>query len=271
MQRMREIAPGILVATAGFATTTSTVVLGNDGGCLVIDPGVSVAELAALAADLRGSGLRPAAGFATHPHWDHLLWGRELGGVPRYAARGAVAIAESMRAELIAELQHNAPGHDLDLVGRLTALDDASGSIPWDGPAAQLIVHDGHAPGHAAVFFPGAGVLVAGDMLSDIEIPLLDCVADDPLGDYRAGLERLAAVPGVGWLIPGHGHVADAAGYRRRVDADRHYLDLLAAGQPFEDPRCTAGWQRDHHERQLRVIAGQRRALPNSGRPGAAQ
>ena len=60
---------------------------------------------------------------------------------------------------------------------------------------------------------PGCSWL--NDMLSDIEIPLLDTPADDPLGDYRAGLQRLAAVRGVRWLVPGHGHVADAGGFRR--------------------------------------------------------
>jgi hypothetical protein len=58
-------------------------------------------------------------------------------------------------------------------------------------------------------------------------------------------------------LVPGHGHVADSGEFRRRLDADRHYLDLLAAGQPFDDPRCTVAWQREHHDAQLRVVADQ--------------
>ncbi len=230
----------------------------DDGGCLLIDPAVSVADLAALAADTGGAGLRPRLGFATHPHWDHVLWSRDLGDVPRYAAPAAVAAAESGREALVAQLEEGAPGHDLELFGRLVALPDGAGHLPWDGPVAQVIVHDGHAPGHAAVFVPAAGVLVAGDMLSDIEIPLLDTAARDPLGDYRTGLRRLAAVPGVRWMIPGHGHVADAAEFRRRLDADNRYLDLLAAGEPFSDPRCTQQWLRDAHEHQLRSVASRR-------------
>ena len=255
MERFREIAPDVLVATSDLLTCTSTVVAAGDGGCLVIDPAVSVADLAALAADLDGAGLRPRAGFATHAHWDHVLWSRALGDVPRYAAPVAVADAGSRRQRMISQAQDAAPGHDLELIGRLTALPAGAGHIPWDGPAAQVIVHDGHAPGHGAVFIPDAGVLVAGDMLSDIEIPLLDTTADDPLGDYRAGLQRLAEVPGVRWLVPGHGQVTDAGGFRRRLDADRRYLDLLAAGEPFSDPRCT-GWQRDYHLEQLQRVAG---------------
>jgi hypothetical protein len=44
--------------------------------------------------------------------------------------------------------------------------------------------------------------------------------------------------------------------FRRRLDADTRYLDLLAAGEPFSDPRCTLQWLRDWHEHQLRSVAG---------------
>ena len=152
---------------------------------------MTLAELAQLAADLRELGQRPEAAWSTHPHWDHVLWSRELGSAPRYATPAAAAVAETERAELAREAQRSAPGHDFALLGRLTPLDAAA--VPWDGPEARLIVHDGHAPGHGAVFLPGTGVLVAGDMCSDVEIPLLDLAAPDPLGGYRAGLERLAA------------------------------------------------------------------------------
>lgn len=254
MRRFQEIAPGVLVATAGLYTTISTVVTGPDGGCLIIDPAVSVAELAGLAARLAGTGLAPRAGFATHPHWDHVLWHRDLGEVPRYATPAAVAVADGRRGELISETDSATPGHDPQLLGRLVAL--PGDRIPWDGPAAELIVHNGHAPGHAAVFLPDTGVLMAGDMLSDIEIPLLDVTGADPLGDYRAGLERLAGLDGVRWLVPGHGHVADAGEFRRRLEADAAYLDLLAAGDPFEDPRCGDDWLREAHDRQRRAVTG---------------
>ena len=117
-------------------------------------------------------------------------------------------------------------------------------------------MHDGHAPGHGAVFLPGPGVLVAGDMCSDVEIPLLDLAAPDPLGDYRTGLERLAAVAGVHQVVPGHGHVGDANEFRRRLAADAAYLDALALGQPFGDSRLPGpGWLQDTHEEQMRYFA----------------
>jgi glyoxylase-like metal-dependent hydrolase (beta-lactamase superfamily II) len=256
MRSLTEIAPGLLVGTSSYALTTTTLVVGSSGtgGCLLIDPAVTVAELTALAASLRARGLRAAAGWSTHPHWDHVLWSAEFGDAPRYAAPAAVTAAETDRDGILAEVQADAPGHDLSLVGRLQALD--ASTIPWDGPEARLIVHDGHAPGHGAVFLADAGVLVAGDMCSDAEIPLLDILAADPLGDYRTGLERLAAVPGVRQVVPGHGHVGDAAELRRRLALDSAYLDAIAGGDPSSDPRLEgcADWLRVTHEEQVRYF-----------------
>jgi len=250
MQRFRELAPGVLVATEKELTTTSTAVAHPGGGSLIIDPALTPADLAGLAAELAGAGLAPRAGFSTHPHWDHVLWSRELGDVPRYAAAGAAAAAEAEHGSLAESARAHTDDYDWDLFGRLTALPDGTGLIPWDGPEAQLVVHNGHAPGHTGVFFPHAGVLVAGDMLSDLEIPLLDTEMDNAFANYREGLEKLAAVREVRWLVPGHGQVTDGAGFRARVDADRRYLDQLEAGQPFDDPRARPGWLADHHVRQ---------------------
>ena len=257
MGRLTEVAPGVLVATSSFDQTTSTVVAGSDGGALLIDPAVTVAELARIAADLRELGVTPAAAWSTHPHWDHLLWSRDLGRVPRYATPAAAATARAERAELARETQRSAPGHDFLLLGRVTPLN--ADTIPWDGPQAHVISHDGHAPGHGAVFLPGSGVLVAGDMCSDVEIPLLDLAAADPLGDYRTGLERLASVAGVRHVIPGHGHPGDADEFRRRLAADATYLDALASGLPLDDARLGADspkWLRESHEEQLRRVRG---------------
>lgn len=255
MQRFRELAPGVHVATEQELTTNSTAVAHPGGGCLLIDPAVSAADLAGLAADLAGAGLAPRAGFATHPHWDHVLWSRALGDVPRYAAAAAAALTGAEHDLLAENLRTRSPGHELDLAGRLTALPDGTGLIPWDGPEAQLVVHDGHAPGHAAVFFPHTGVLVAGDMLSDMEIPILATERDDALTEYRTGLDKLAGVREVRWLVPGHGQVTDAAGFRARVDADRRYLDRLEAGQPYDDPRSLDGWLVDVHRQQSGYVA----------------
>jgi hydroxyacylglutathione hydrolase len=256
MDRLTEISAGIFVATGDLYVTNSTVVSGADGGCLVIDPAVTVSEVAGLAADLARLSLRPTAGFATHPHWDHVLWSSGLGsGVPRYAAPLAVAVAERERGGLIEGMQNSAPGHDLDLFGRLTPLGPPADAIGWDGPAALVVTHQAHAPGHSALFLPDSGTLVAGDMCSDIEMPLLDLDQADPVGDYLAALDQLAAMP-VDLVIPGHGTVGDAAEFRRRIDADLAYLVSLQRGADPQDPRLTASWLITEHRRQFAHVTG---------------
>jgi glyoxylase-like metal-dependent hydrolase (beta-lactamase superfamily II) len=136
-------------------------------------------------------------------------------------------------------------------------------AIPWDGPTALVIEHDGHAPGHGAVFLPDRGILVAGDMLSDVEIPLLDVRAAagegaDPFGDYRGGLGQLSALPGVRHVVPGHGHPGNTSAYRARVAADLRYLDIVQRGEDLADPRLLgpdAGWLRADHARQRELAS----------------
>jgi glyoxylase-like metal-dependent hydrolase (beta-lactamase superfamily II) len=257
---VNEVASGVFVATAEIYTTTTTIVAGDDGRCLLIDPAVSVADLAALARWLAEHGLRPAAGWSTHSHWDHLLWSRALGDVPRYATPRAAAVAVQMRSGLVDGVQESAPGHDLALFGQVEAL--TGREIGWAGPRALVYPHDAHAPGHGAVFLPDSGVLIVGDMCSDIEIPLPDLDAPDPFGGYRAGLATLAGIPGVTVLVPGHGHVGDAAEFRRRLAADLAYLDAVAAGVDHPDPRLTQEWLRAEHARALTLARTARRQAP---------
>jgi hydroxyacylglutathione hydrolase len=251
-----EIAPGVYVTISPAYLTTTTIVAGAAGGCLLIDPALTPQELAILGEWLASRGLRPVAGWATHAHWDHVLWAGCLGpSVPRYATDGTVAACARDRSVMIAEMSAEAPGHDLGLFGQLTEV-PGGGPIPWDGPAALVVAHDAHSPGHGAVLLPEAGVLAAGDMVSDVEIPLLDPAGDDPFGQYRAGLAALASLSGVRLVVPGHGHVGDTAEFRERVAADFRYLDTVEAGTADTDPRLRgpgAHWLQAEHASQLEI------------------
>ena len=248
------------VSTSGFCQS-NTVVIGGAGGVLLVDPGVMGSELAALADDLDAAGLVPVAGFSTHPHWDHLLWAAGLGSPPRWATSRAVAHARANHDDARAKADRQTTGNDLGLLGVLTPLPSGSTTVPWDGPVVQVVEHDGHAPGHAGLYVVADDLLVAGDMLSDVEVPLLDLKsgAADPLDDYRRGLSALesACGPGSRVLVPGHGSVATGPGVRARFVADRGYLDALAQGVDTHDTRLApdagygSDWLPGEHQAQL--------------------
>jgi glyoxylase-like metal-dependent hydrolase (beta-lactamase superfamily II) len=266
---LRPIAEGVLVHESDFLQSNAVVVRGRDG-VLVIDPGITVDELAELAFDIGALGQPVVAGFSTHPHWDHVLWHPELGGAPRYGtARGAASIREVLthpawRDEVAEGLP---PGHaddiPMELLGLLTGLPDGADRIPWDGPVVRILEHRAHADGHAALLIEDSRVLVAGDMLSDILMPFLDLQATHPIDDYLAALELFDGVADeVDAVVPGHGSVGGADQLRARIDQDRAYVRALQEGREPDDPRVGPAappeWLLDVHRWQVRRLAERR-------------
>jgi glyoxylase-like metal-dependent hydrolase (beta-lactamase superfamily II) len=171
---LTPVAEGVLVHQSDWCETNAVAVQGADG-VLLIDPGIHAAELACLADDVADLGQRVIAGFSTHPHWDHLLWDARLGGAPRHATARCASSARDRLSGGIDARRFGIPEDvPLHLLGQVTGLPAGSGEIPWDGPAVRIVEHQGHAPGHAALLVADRGVLVAGDMLSDVFVPMLD-------------------------------------------------------------------------------------------------
>lgn len=256
-RELTQVAPGVWTAQAETWTSLATLVVADDGACLLVDPGITVAEVEELADEIHIRGWHVEAAFATHTHWDHVLWSARLGHVPRWATPAAAEAQVGSRDADLAKADATAPGHDRDLFGRLTALPDDAVAVPWSGPRALVVAHRAHAPGHAALVLPDSGVLVAGDMLSDVEIPLLDVDAADPAGDYHDGLHRLEAAVtryAVTAVVPGHGHVGGPRELARRFVVDRVYLRALVTGQDAGDPRLAEPWLAQAHDGQLRAV-----------------
>ena len=125
----------------------------------------------------------------------------------------------------------------------------------------RIIEHQAHAPGHAALLIEERGVLVAGDMLSDVLIPLLDLNdTADPIEDYLAALRLLEGAAGdVDVVVPGHGSVGGPDQVPARIGQDRAYVHALRDVQVVSDPRvgpsATYDWLPGVHERQLQNLA----------------
>jgi glyoxylase-like metal-dependent hydrolase (beta-lactamase superfamily II) len=241
---LTKVAQGVWVHQSELIQNNSIVVQG-DAGVLLIDPGITETEMACLANDIRELNHPVVAGFSTHPDWDHVLWHSDFGEAPRYGtARGAAFMKNLLsQADWKAQAAEGLPPEiadevPLDLFGRITALPDQTTHLPWDGPRVRIIEHSGHAQGHAALLIEDSGVLVAGDMLSDILMPFPNPVTDNPIHDYLAGLQLLEDVASeVQVVIPGHGSVGKGDEVRARIALDRTYVQALRDGVASDDPR----------------------------------
>jgi glyoxylase-like metal-dependent hydrolase (beta-lactamase superfamily II) len=277
---LTQVAEGVLVHQSELLQNNTAVVQGR-AGVLLIDPGITGDEMTCLANDLSELGQPVVAGFSTHPDWDHVLWHAELGEAPRYGTARCAAFMRDLRSNadwkaraaegLPPEIAEETP---LDLFGLITGLPADTAQIPWDGPRVRIIEHPAHAPGHAALLIEERGVLVAGDMLSDVFIPMLDDFdgANDPIEEYLVGLQLLEGVADdVDVLIPGHGSVARADQVRARIQLDRAYIHALRDGSAPDDPRigpsAKPGWEwvSDIHAGQAQRLAERRE---RDGTPG---
>ncbi len=266
---LKQVADGVLVHESEFCRSNAVVVHGR-AGVLLVDPGVLGYEMACLANDIRELGETVVAGFSTHPHWDHLLWHPQFGVAPRYCtarsadrlrdrlsdARGRARVAELIPPDIVEKVP-------LDLLGLMSGLPAETAHVPWDGPQVRIVEHQAHAPGHAALLIEERGVLVAGDMLSDVLIPMLDLNdTADPIEDYLAALRLFEAVASdVDVLVPGHGSVGGADQVRARIDQDRAYVRALRDADILRDPRigpsAKDGWEwvASVHEGQIQRLA----------------
>src|SRR5918992_2782327 len=253
---LRQVTEGVLVHQSELLQNNAVVVRGR-AGVLLIDPGLTGDEMACLANDLSEMGQPVVAGFSTHPDWDHVLWHAELGEAPRYGTARCAAHMRDVRSDadwkaraaegLPPEIAEETP---LDLYGLITGLPAGAVQIPWDGPDVRIIEHPAHAPGHAALLIEERGVLVAGDMLSDVFVPMLDDWngTNDPIEEYLVGLRLLEDVADdVDVIIPGHGSVGRADQVNARIEQDRAYVHALRDGDAPDDPRIGSsaepGWE----------------------------
>ncbi|MFJ1765382.1 MBL fold metallo-hydrolase [Amycolatopsis sp. NPDC088138] len=246
---LKQVADGVWVRQSEWVWSNAVVVRGETG-LVVVDPGISGDDLGELADEVDRLGVPVVAGFSTHPHWDHLLWHSRFGDVPRYATAANARIAGEARERAQAMAEQTAPGIPLELIGLLTPVPADGGPIP-----GEIIEHDAHAAGHAAILLADRGVLVAGDMLSDVLIPLLDARRPGQVDAYESALDRFETVlRQVDVVVPGHGAVAAGPEVAARLAADRAYLDALRRRVDPVDARLEQDWLSVPHQANLAQV-----------------
>ena len=250
---LNQVADGVWVRQSEWVWSNAIVVRGDDG-LILVDPGIHGSELNELADDLDGLGIPVVAGFSTHPHWDHLLWHSRFGDVPRYATAAGAHAASEARERARKMAAESASGIPLELIGLVAPLPADGGPVP-----GEIIEHQAHAVGHAAILLADRGVLIAGDMLSDVLIPLFDSRQAGQVGAYETALDRLGeAARHVDVVVPGHGAVAEGPEVAARLAADRAYIEALRRGEEPVDARMAAAdWLDGIHRSNLEQVRRQ--------------
>lgn len=218
----------VVAVSRAYQTTCTLVRSGGEAFC--VDSPVFADELEVLPAIAEQAGFGVAGLLATHADWDHLLG--------RYAFPEApLGCAETTAASLV--------GHPGAAQRQLRAFDEelyVERPRPLSLPSAQALPVPGHcgigerelelhpADGHTqdgmAVWVPWARVLVAGDYLSPVEIPMLSETGS--ASAYLATLGRLEPlVAQAEHVVPGHGGPLDGGRAAAILREDRAYVEAL--------------------------------------------
>jgi glyoxylase-like metal-dependent hydrolase (beta-lactamase superfamily II) len=225
---------------------TNAVALRAGGEAMLVDSPYFPEELEALPQVLAGAGFEPDALIATHGDFDHLLGRLAFPGL-------ALGLGEASVERLHREpgaAQRELRDHDARFyversaplaLGQVQTL-PVPGSVELGDQEIELHPAEGHTADGTALFARWCGVLVVGDYLSGVEIPMVVS-----LPDYRATLARLSPlVEAAATVVPGHGAPQDRDRALRVLDEDAGYLDALERGE--ERPRLPDG--RDTKEQQ---------------------
>jgi glyoxylase-like metal-dependent hydrolase (beta-lactamase superfamily II) len=256
--RVLAVHEDVLVFVSGFWQTTCTAIRAGDEG-FVIDSPVLPDELDALPRVLEQAGFPISGLLATHGDWDHLLGrlalpGAALGAAESTAARLAAEPGAAQRALRDFDEAHYVTRERPLSLGTVQGL-PVPGRVEL-GPEREITVLPaaGHTGDGAVFWCEWLGLLVAGDYLSPVEIPMLS--PGGSLAEYRATLDRLAPLLAAAeTTVPGHGTPLDRATAERMLSEDRAYLDALEAdGEVAELPpgRRTKEQRRIHEENVAR-------------------
>ena len=228
---MRAISlhPDVLVATSEVWQTTCTAVR-SGGEAFVIDSPVYPDELELLPTLMQQAQFIPKGLLVTHGDWDHLLGrlafpGAALGCAETTAARLTAEPGAAQRELRAFDDEHYVERKSPLSLGQVQAL-PVPGHLEVGDDELELHPTEGHTADGMAIWIPWAQVLVAGDYLSPVEIPMLSETGSRDA--YVATLRRLETlVEQAAHVVPGHGAPIDAVRAAAILREDRAYLEAL--------------------------------------------
>lgn len=262
---MRALAvhPDVIVVVSGVWQTTCTAVRSGDEGFLIDSP-LLPEELEALPALLQQAGFPLSGLLATHGDWDHLLGklafpDHSLGVGELTAARLSNELGAPQRRLREFDSEWYVEGRRPLGLTEFQALPVPGRISIGSETVNELEVHpaDGHTHDGIAFWVPWAEVLICGDYLSPVEIPMISAEHGGSLETYRETLFRFSPlVNDAATVVPGHGAPLTGERALEILAEDLAYLDALAAGGDvtLPDGRRSAT-QKQIHARNLASMA----------------
>ncbi len=249
--RARALHPDVIVVTSALLQVNCVLVRGDEE-TFVIDSPVLPEELELLPSVLSQAGFPAPSGLlATHADWDHVL-------APLAFPQAPLGLAESSVERLAAEpgqAQRELRCFDEELyLERPRPLQLAGpqalpvpGHLEIGGRELELHPTGGHTGDGMAVRVPWAEVLVSGDYLSSIEIPMLN-PGGSSVQAYLATLERLRPLAAAAdHVVPGHGPALSAERAGVILEQDVAYLRALSG-------HGTAALPEGRDSREMRAV-----------------
>jgi glyoxylase-like metal-dependent hydrolase (beta-lactamase superfamily II) len=172
----------------------------------------------------------PKGLLVTHGDWDHLLGrlafpGAALGCAETTAARLTAEPGAAQRELRAFDDEHYVERTSPLSLGQVQPL-PVPGHLEVGDAELELHPTEGHTADGMAIWIPWAQVLVAGDYLSPVEIPMLSETGSRDA--YVATLRRLEPlVEQAAHVVPGHGAVMEGARAAAILREDVAYLEAL--------------------------------------------
>ena len=248
----------VLVATSRVWQTTCTIVRSGEE-CFVIDSPVFPDELEVLPAVLDHAGFQISGLLATHADWDHLLARQAFGDAALGVAETTAARLTRETGAAARELRAFDDAHYVDRpnplsLGQVQAL-PVPGHCEIGDTELELHPAEGHTEDGMAIWIGWARVLVAGDYISPVEVPMIS--PGGARDAYLATLRRLEPlVDAAAHVVPGHGDVIDGARAAAIVREDVNYLAKLPDAELPMARRGSA--QRAIHAENVKRVRGGR-------------